>query len=69
MKYLLLLCGQPRNREAWEKLPDETRAQHYSRVGQWFAEHRSQIRSSNQFYESYTQHPPLRRGTIQRRKT
>ncbi len=35
-------------------LPDETRAQHHSSVGQWFAEHRSQIRSSNQFSASYT---------------
>jgi hypothetical protein len=38
MKYLLLLCGQPHDREAWETLPDETRAQHYIRVGQWFAD-------------------------------
>jgi hypothetical protein len=54
MKYLLLFCGNPQDREAWETLPDETRAQHSIRVGQWFAEHRSQIRSSNQFSESYT---------------
>jgi hypothetical protein len=54
MKYLLLLCGNPQDREAWETLPDETRAQHSIRVGQWFAEHPSQIRSSNQFSKSYT---------------
>ena len=54
MKYLLLFCGQPHDMEAWETLPDETRAQHYLRVGQWFAEHRSQIRSGHQFFEAYT---------------
>ncbi len=54
MKYLLLLCGNPQEMEAWETLPDSSRAQHYLSVGQWFAEHRSQIRSSNQFFELYT---------------
>ena len=54
MKYLLLFCGNPQDMETWETLPDEMRAQQYITVGQWFAEHRSQIRSSNQFFESYT---------------
>ncbi len=41
MKYLLLFCGKPHKMEAWEALPDETRAQHARRMEQWVAEHRS----------------------------
>ncbi len=51
---MLFFCGKPHEMEAWEALPDEERAEHSRRVEQWFAEHRSQIRSSYQFASSYT---------------
>ena len=54
MKYLLLFCGNPRDADVWEALPEETRAQQETRVGQWFAAHRSQIKSDHQLHAPYT---------------
>lgn len=54
MHYLLLFCGKPHEMEAWEALPDETRAQHARRMKHWFAEHRGQISSTYLFAEAYT---------------
>jgi hypothetical protein len=34
MKYLLLFCGNPHDVEAWEALPEKTRAQQETGVGQ-----------------------------------
>ena len=58
MHYLLLFCGKPHEMEAWEALPDETRAQHARRMKHWFAEHRGQISSSYQFATTWPLRPP-----------
>jgi hypothetical protein len=48
MKYVLLFCGTDEDAAAFAALsPDELRAR-YAEVGAWFAEHRSQIGSTNQ---------------------
>lgn len=54
MKYMLMFCGNPQDRDAWEALPEETRAQQYTRAVQWFAENRSKIRGDYQLHAPYT---------------
>ena len=49
MKYVLLFCGTKEDQARFEEglAPDEMAAQ-YARVGAWFAEHGSKIRSTEQ---------------------
>src|SRR5438445_785450 len=39
MKYVLMFAGSVDEQEAWEKMPESTRAAGYERVNQWFEEH------------------------------
>ncbi len=39
MKYVLMFAGSVDEQEAWEKMPESTRAAAYGRVNQWFEEH------------------------------
>lgn len=54
MRYILMFCGTAQDLEAWEALPEDARAEQNTKVGQWFAEHGSKIRSSNRLLPPHT---------------
>ena len=54
MKYVLLFCGNPQDAAAWEAMSEETRAQQYEKVGQWFGQHSSKIRSTHELQPAHT---------------
>jgi hypothetical protein len=47
MKYVLLFCGTPDDKAAFDALSQEDLAERYAQVGQWFAQHDSVITGSN----------------------
>ena len=54
MKYVLLFCGNPQDAAAWEAMSDETRAQQYEKVGQWFGQHSDKIRGTSELQPAHT---------------
>jgi hypothetical protein len=48
MKYVLMFCSDGSDSDRFARMTDEDQQAQYARVGQWFAEHQSQITGGNQ---------------------